>query len=198
MRIADQTAVVGGRVGCGIGADTSGSRIEHSRAVVPAPEREYPIDLTTALRLAEVENPRIAEARQRIGEALALQLQARVLLLPNLNVGTNLHEHSGNLQRSSGSILNVNQSSLYFGGGAGAIGTRTVQIPAVSLSSPLTEAFFEPLAARNASKRRGSMHQTRPIRFSSKCLACISSRSPPRPICGRVNRQSGKRKRSCD
>ena len=48
--------------------------------VVPAPEREYPIDLTTALRLAEVENPRIAEARQRIGEALALQLQARFVV----------------------------------------------------------------------------------------------------------------------
>ena len=77
-----------------------------------------------------------------------MQLQARVLLLPNLNVGTNLHEHTGNIQRSSGSILNVNQSSLYFGGGAGAIGTRTVQIPAVSVFSPLTEALFEPMAAR--------------------------------------------------
>ena len=46
------------------------------------PTREYPIDLTTALRLAEVENPLIAEARQRIGEALAVQQGARALLLP--------------------------------------------------------------------------------------------------------------------
>jgi outer membrane protein TolC len=115
---------------------------------IPAPEREYSIDLTTALRLAEVENPRIAEARQRIGEALAVQQKARVLLLPNLNVGMNLHDHTGNLQRSSGTILRLNQSALYFGGGAGALAAGTVEVPAVSIISPLTDAIFEPLAAR--------------------------------------------------
>src|SRR5258708_2285087 len=52
------------------------------------PASEYPIDLTTALRLAEAENPLIAEARQRVGEALALQLRANVLMLPTLNAGT--------------------------------------------------------------------------------------------------------------
>ena len=49
------------------------------RPSIPRRRREYPIDLTTALRLAEVENPLIAEARQRIGEALALQQRARRL-----------------------------------------------------------------------------------------------------------------------
>ena len=126
-----------------------------STPVIPPPVQEYPIDLTTALRLAEVENPRIAEARQRIGEALAVLQGARVLLLPSLNVGTNFHGHSGDLQRSSGAILKLDQESLYFGGGAGAVGTRTLQVPAVSIISPLTDAIFEPLAARQQVDRAG-------------------------------------------
>ncbi len=56
------------------------------------PSASYPIDLTTALRLAEAENPRIGEARARIGEALAHQQQARALLLPMLNAGAMAQE----------------------------------------------------------------------------------------------------------
>src|SRR5207244_2871714 len=54
---------------------------------VPSPSSTYPIDLSTALRLAEVENPAIAEARAAISAALALQQSARALLLPTLNAG---------------------------------------------------------------------------------------------------------------
>jgi outer membrane protein TolC len=121
---------------------------EISSPAVPPAVQEYPIDLTTALRLAETENPLIAEARQRIAEALAIQQGARALLLPSLNIGTNFRDHTGDLQRSSGRILSLDLKSLYFGGGAGAWGTGTVQVPAVSLFSPLTDAIFEPLAAR--------------------------------------------------
>jgi outer membrane protein TolC len=115
---------------------------------IPPAVVDYPIDLTTALRLAEAENPLIAEARQRIAEALAIQLGARSLLLPSLNIGTNFRDHTGDLQRPSGRILDLDLKSLYFGGGAGAWGTGTVQVPAVSIFSPLTDAIFEPLAAR--------------------------------------------------
>src|SRR5271157_267468 len=80
-------------------------------------------------------------------EALAAQTQARVLLLPSLNLGTNYHLHTGNLQRSSGKILNLTEQSLYFGGGAGALAAGTVEIPAVNIVGTLTEAWFEPLAA---------------------------------------------------
>ena len=86
---------------------------------IPAPDREYPIDLTTALRLAEIENPLIAEARQRIGQALAERQGAMALLLPSLNFGGNYHGHTGNLQRSSGRILALDENSLYLGGGSG-------------------------------------------------------------------------------
>jgi outer membrane protein TolC len=121
---------------------------EISTPAVPPAVQEYPIDLTTALRLAEAENPMIAEARQRIGEALAIQLGAQALLLPSLNIGTNFRDHTGDLQRPSGKILSLDLKSLYFGGGAGAWGTGTVQVPAINIFSPLTDAIFEPLAAR--------------------------------------------------
>ena len=114
---------------------------------IPATIQEYPVDLTTALRLAEAENPLIAEARQRITEALAERQGARSLLLPSLNVGMNLHTHSGDLQRSSGRVLSLNESSLYVGGGAGVAAAGTVEVPAVNLYSQLTDAIFEPLAA---------------------------------------------------
>lgn len=129
-------------------AETSASVASAPMAAsIPPPAQEFPVDLTSALRLAEMENPRIAEARQRIGEALAERQGARALLLPSLNAGMNLHTHSGNLQRSSGRILNLNESSLYFGGGAGVSAAGTLEVPAVNISSQLTDAIFEPLAA---------------------------------------------------
>jgi outer membrane protein TolC len=119
-----------------------------SPPVVPPPPEEYPIDLTTALRLAEVENPQIAETRQRIREALAILQGAQVLALPTLNAGVNYHGHTGNLQRSSGKILALSEQSLYFGGGARTIAAESISIPAVNIVSPLADVIFEPLAAR--------------------------------------------------
>ncbi len=118
-----------------------------SPPLIPPPAAEYPIDLSTALRLAEAENPTIAAARARIIESLALQTQARAILLPSLNAGTNFHLHTGNLQRSSGRILNLTEQSLYVGGGALAFAAGTVEVPAVNIIGTLTEAWFEPLAA---------------------------------------------------
>ena len=51
---------------------------------IPASGVELPIDLPTALRLAERENPVIGEARARIGEALGRQQKALVELVPML------------------------------------------------------------------------------------------------------------------
>jgi outer membrane protein TolC len=116
-------------------------------ATIPAPLSDYPIDLSTALRLAEVENPTIAVARARIVEALAVQQGAMALLLPSLNAGTNYHLHTGNLQRSSGRILNLTEQALYVGGGARTLAAESVGVSAVNIFSPLTDALYEPLAA---------------------------------------------------
>ncbi|WP_435010517.1 TolC family protein [Tundrisphaera lichenicola] len=105
--------------------------------------------MSSALRLADRQNPEIGEARVVILEALAERQAARALLLPYLNVGTNYHNHNGPLQRSSGAILPLTaEQSLYVGGGARTLAAESLGIPAVNIFSPLTEAIFEPLAAQ--------------------------------------------------
>lgn len=108
----------------------------------------YPIDISSSLRLAVIENPTIAGTEAALLEALANQTAARVLLVPTLNAGANYHGHDGVSQRTAGRIFRVSQQSLYFGGGAYAFGSNPAQIPAVNISSPLADAIFEPLAAR--------------------------------------------------
>ena len=115
---------------------------------IPIGAEPYPIDLTSSLRLADRENPRIAEARVAILDALAQQQIARTLLFPSLNAGLNYHAHDGNLQRSAGRILRLSEQSLYVGGGARTLAAETINIPAVNFFSPLTEAIYEPLVAR--------------------------------------------------
>ena len=122
---------------------------------VPAPDNIppptqgiYALDLSTALRLDERENPTIAISRAGILEALALQTAAQALLAPSLNAGMSYNGHTGNLQRSSGQILSLSKQTLYVGGGARAVTAETVGIPAINIASPLTEALYEPLAAR--------------------------------------------------
>src|SRR5260221_9080058 len=115
-------------------------------SVIPAAEERL-IDLPTALQLAEAENPTIALGRQAIVEAVALQTGARGLLLPTLNAGTNYHLHQGVLQSSFGQIRNLNEQSLYVGGGARTLAAETVAVPAVRIFSHLGGALVAPLGA---------------------------------------------------
>ncbi len=115
---------------------------------IPAPAQELPIDLPTALQLADSTNPVIAAARSQIAVAQSNLLAARVLMLPSLNAGANYHAHAGNFQRSAGNILRLSDQSFYFGGGARAIAQGTVEIPAVNISASVADALYEPLAAR--------------------------------------------------
>jgi outer membrane protein TolC len=114
------------------------------------------LDLGVALRLAGVNNPTINLAQERIREALGLQLNARVLLLPNLNIGGNYHYNNGPIQSSTGQILPVANQVLYLGAGAGAIGSGTVAIPGIWLFANLGDAVYEPLAARQTVVARRS------------------------------------------
>ena len=115
--------------------------------VIPPPSGEYAIDLATALRLADTANPTL-NRRTVILEALADQLAARTLLLPSLNAGGNYHGHNGALQRPTGKIKLLSEQSLYLGAGAGAVGSGTIAIPGVNILTPLTDAWFRPLAAQ--------------------------------------------------
>ncbi len=116
-------------------------------AIPPAPSH-YPIDLPTALRLAESENPTIGEARANVAVSLVQLQQARLELVPNLNGGFNYDGHTGPLQRSSGEILRVSRQALYIGGGAQAEAAGPAAVPAVFLLNHLSDSLFDPLAAR--------------------------------------------------
>ena len=120
-------------------------RLIEAPPVVPPAPAEFPIDLSSALRLAEVENPDIAGARQAIFEAMGVLQGAYALMIPTLNAGTNYHGHTGNLQRSSGRILNLSEQSLYFGGGARTLAAESLSVPAVNITSALTDAIYAPL-----------------------------------------------------
>ncbi len=119
-----------------------------SALVIPPPTAHYPIDLATALRLADVSNPTIGAARTMILEALALQITARSLLLPSLNTGVSYNGHNGVLQRSSGKMIDVSLQSVYVGSGVNPITAGTPILPGVNIFSQLTDAWFEPLVAR--------------------------------------------------
>src|SRR5579862_3613208 len=60
-----------------------------------------PIDLSSALRLAGVQNLQIVVAQQRVEAAVGFQQLAAAQLLPNLNIGTSYDNHSGVLQQDN-------------------------------------------------------------------------------------------------
>ncbi len=130
---------------------------------IPALERSEkacPIDLPTALRLAGGNNLQIALAIERVNEARARFVGAKALWLPSLNGGVGYNQHNGRIQATSGEILEVRRGSVFAGGGA-AVGNFPLTGGsggplrlAVDLS--LTDALFEPLAARQVVRAAGA------------------------------------------
>jgi outer membrane protein TolC len=113
-----------------------------------------PIDLTTALRLAGVQNPELNLARTRILEAAAERQLAAAYFLPSLNPGTNYDTHTGVLQQSNGNILSVNRSAVYVGAGSNAVAAGTVNIPGVFLAENIGLGIYNYLASRQVVRQR--------------------------------------------
>jgi outer membrane protein TolC len=101
------------------------------------PDAALPIDLPTALRLAQNTNLDINQARQTVDQAQAFLLAARTTFLPNFNIGSTYSHHEGAIAKTEGNIIEANKNSLFVGGG-----------PSITLN--LTDALFAPLAARQA------------------------------------------------
>ena len=98
-------------------------------------------------------------AREAINEALAIHRSARLLLIPDLNAGTNYHLHNGPLQTSFGLIRTLNEQSIYVGGGARTLAAETVAIPAVQIYTHLGDAIFLPLATEQDLAARSNQAQ---------------------------------------
>lgn len=146
--------------GHGNASDLRADTVANALPGSPPIATEETIDLEVALRLAGVENPTINLARERVREALAQQLEARALLLPNLNVGGNYYRHGGILQASTDVMRDVDRQSLYLGFGGRTVGTGTVAFPGLWLFSHLGDAVYEPLAARQQVAARQSDART--------------------------------------
>jgi outer membrane protein TolC len=115
---------------------------------IPSSDQVRPLSLAAALTQAGMENPVINIARQAVVSAQGLQLQARALLLPSVNVGADYENHTGPTQASFGAIRKVDRQSVYYGLGANTVVAETIKIPGLLISTPLTDAIFEPRAAR--------------------------------------------------
>ena len=101
-----------------------------------------PINLATALQLAGVRPLDIAAATAQVEQALALQLQAQALWIPDLNGGVDYFRHDGVQQNIfTGENFRKGRQSFFVGGGP-------------YLSVGLTDAIFTPLAARRVSASR--------------------------------------------
>ncbi len=109
-----------------------------------------PINLATALHLSGVRPLDIATAAAQVEQALALQLQARVLWIPNLNGGIDYFRHDGVQQNLfTGENFRLGRQTFFVGGGPG-------------MSVGLTDAIFAPLAARRVvASRRADLQSAR-------------------------------------
>ena len=117
---------------------------------VEAPEAVHPLDMSTALALVAGKNPQVAYSQSRIREAYANLQAANVLWLPTIQTGVSYNHHEGNLQDSTGAILDVSRSSLQAGLGAGAVGAGTTTQPGIVAQFHLVDALFQPkIAERN-------------------------------------------------
>jgi outer membrane protein TolC len=113
-----------------------------------------PIDLTTALKLAGVQNPELNIARTRVLEAVAMRQLAAAYFLPSINPGVNYDSHTGNLQQSSGNILGVNRSAVYVGAGANAVAAGAPTIPGVFLAENVGLGIYNYLASKQTVQQR--------------------------------------------
>jgi len=106
------------------------------------------INLATAMQLAGVRPLDIAVATAQIEQALAEQLQAKVLWVPSLNAGVDYFRHDGVQQNFfTGDNFRKGRQSLFDGGGP-------------SLLVGLADAIYAPLAARRIVAARQADLQT--------------------------------------
>jgi outer membrane protein TolC len=107
-----------------------------------APEgKPLPIDLPTALALSGSAPLDIQIAGERLRAATAQLDRAKVLWLPNINLGVDYFRHDGQIQDIVGDVFTTSRSSFLLGAGPGAVFS-------------LGEARYAPLAARQVVRAR--------------------------------------------
>ena len=116
----------------------------------PAPigpdDVRFPITLATALRLSDARPLIVAMAQAKIWIAEADLTQAKVLWVPDLNIGADYIRHDGGGPDFNKGILTT-PSTNFFYGGAGLWGNQYGIIP-------IPDAIYQPLVARQVLNSR--------------------------------------------
>jgi outer membrane protein TolC len=121
---------------------SEGQRPPRLAAAQPeAGAKPLPISLATALRLAGARPLVIQAAEASVDEAAAILARARVIWLPDVNIGGGYYRHDGATQGQSGNFyINTKDQALFGGGLTARVAT--------------TDALFAPLAARQVLQAR--------------------------------------------
>lgn len=106
----------------------------------------FPINLETTLQLAASRNPELANAVERARLAAARSDLATLSLLPDLAAGASFARQNGLLQEIGGDPILTERVSNSRG-----LGTSS-GVPGIGLDLSLSEAIFEPLAAKQDSR----------------------------------------------
>src|ERR1700722_19770889 len=97
-------------------ADSADSPLPAAPALQPG-DGPLPINLPTALQLANARAVDIAAAAERIRVAAAVLEGADVLWLPTITLGGDYNRHDGRNQDTSGRVFDNSRSSMMFGMG---------------------------------------------------------------------------------
>jgi outer membrane protein TolC len=117
-----------------VAAGLAGPRVQEG-------DQPLPINLPTALRLADARPLVIAAAQASLQVALAQWQRTRVLWLPDFNVGASYMGHAGGGAGNSGQEFTNTRDQLMLGGGVSAV-------------FAVTDAVFGPLALRQEVRAR--------------------------------------------
>lgn len=109
--------------------------------------RPLPINLPTALQLANARPVDISLASERIRLAAAQLDRAQVLWLPTIYLGADYFRHDGQIQDVAGTVFGTGKSALLLGAGPSAV-------------FALSDAIFAPLAERQVVRTREATLQT--------------------------------------
>ncbi len=122
--------------------------IELGPAKLDETDRRLPINLATALRLADARPLVIEAARAAVETEFGIYQQARVLWLPTVNIGVDYQRNDGAQQDAvNGTLIQGTRSQFLAGGGA-------------QMVFALTDAIYAPLAERQTLRARNIDIQT--------------------------------------
>src|SRR5262245_16043681 len=110
-------------------------------------DKPLPINLPTALQLANARPLDVALASQRIQVSLAALDRAQVLWLPTIYLGGDYYRHDGQLQDVAGKAFGTSKSTLMYCAGPSAV-------------FAVTDAIFSPLVERQVVRARQADLQT--------------------------------------